>query len=110
MVQALKCGGAALGLVTQSRVMAIRYGARRLTTRAAATPRSTHQAHPSSSRRSDRVWRGAAIAEHFELGPTRPAGPTRARPAHEPYWTGMGRDLEARENFFWPEPDPKCCF
>jgi hypothetical protein len=24
----------------------------------------------------------AAIPEHFELGPTRPAGPARARPAH----------------------------
>jgi hypothetical protein len=40
-----------------------------------------------------------AIPEHFEPGPT--------RPAHEPYWTGMGRDLEAREIFFWPEPGPK---
>jgi hypothetical protein len=26
----------------------------------------------------------------------------RTRPAHEPYWTGVGRDLEARENFFGP--------
>jgi hypothetical protein len=39
----------------------------------------------------------ALIPEHFE-------------PAHEPYWTGVGRDLEARENFFWLEPSPKCCF
>jgi hypothetical protein len=53
-------------------------------------------------------WRpvGLGILEHFEPGP----GPARARPAHEPYWTGVGRDLEARENFFWPKPGPKCCF
>jgi hypothetical protein len=37
-------------------------------------------------------------------------GPARARPAYGPYWTGVDRDLEARENFFWPEPGPKCCF
>jgi hypothetical protein len=41
------------------------------------------------------------IPEHFKPG--RPAGPARARPAgparHEPYWTGVGRDLEAREIF-----------
>jgi hypothetical protein len=37
-------------------------------------------------------------------------GPRRARPAHKPYWMGVGRDLEAREKFFWLEPDPKCCF
>jgi hypothetical protein len=36
--------------------------------------------------------------------------PASARPAHEPYWTGVGRDLKAREIFFWPEPGPKCCF
>jgi hypothetical protein len=33
-----------------------------------------------------------------------------ARPAHRPYWTGVGRDLEAHGKFFWTEPDPKCCF
>jgi hypothetical protein len=43
------------------------------------------------------------IPKHFE------SGPTRARPAHEPYWTDVGRYLEARQ-FFWLEPDPKCCF
>jgi hypothetical protein len=48
--------------------------------------------------------RGDIIPEHFEPGP----GPARARSAHEPYWTGVGRDLEARD-FFLPEPDPKCC-
>jgi hypothetical protein len=26
-----------------------------------------------------------------------------ARAAHEPYWAGVGRVLEACENFFWPE-------
>jgi hypothetical protein len=26
-------------------------------------------------------------------------GPARAKPTHEPYWAGMGRDLEAREFF-----------
>jgi hypothetical protein len=36
--------------------------------------------------------------------------PARARPAHELYWTGVGRDLEAREKNFWPESGPKCCF
>jgi hypothetical protein len=49
------------------------------------------------------------IPEHFDPGPAWPAGPARTRPAHEPYWTGVGRDLEARD-FFWPEPGPKCCF
>jgi hypothetical protein len=44
------------------------------------------------------------IPKHFE------PSPARARPAHEPYWTGVGRDLEARENIFLPEPGPKCCF
>jgi hypothetical protein len=45
------------------------------------------------------------------LSPARPGpGPARVRPAHEPYWTGVGRDLEAREKFFWPEPGMKCCF
>jgi hypothetical protein len=46
------------------------------------------------------------IPEHFEPGPARPAGLARARPAHEPYWTGMGRDHEACEFFLaraWPE-------
>jgi hypothetical protein len=33
------------------------------------------------------------------LSPARPAGLSRARPAHEPYWTCVGRDLEAREIF-----------
>jgi hypothetical protein len=31
-------------------------------------------------------------------------GPARARSAHEPYWTVVGKDLEARENFFGPNP------
>jgi hypothetical protein len=40
------------------------------------------------------VWPTAQnIPEHFYPVPT--------RPAHEPYWTGVGRDLEARE-FFLP--------
>jgi hypothetical protein len=29
------------------------------------------------------------IPEHFEPGP----GPAHAGPTHEPYWTGVGRDL-----------------
>jgi hypothetical protein len=40
------------------------------------------------------------------FSPARPAGPARARPAHEPYWAGVGRDLEAREVFLaraWAE-------
>jgi hypothetical protein len=37
-------------------------------------------------------------------------GPARTRPAHESYWTGMGRDFEAREKESWLEPGPKCCF
>jgi hypothetical protein len=45
---------------------------------------------------------GGSIPEHFEHGPT--------RPAHEPYWTGVGRDLEACKFFFLPEPGLKCCF
>jgi hypothetical protein len=46
------------------------------------------------------------------LSPARRPGPglARARPAHEPCWAAVGRDLEAREFFFWPEPVPKCCF
>jgi hypothetical protein len=28
----------------------------------------------------------------------------RARPTHEPYWTGVVRDLEAREKKFGPSP------
>jgi hypothetical protein len=42
------------------------------------------------------------IPEHFEPGPARwpNPSPARARPAHEPYWTGVGKDLEAREFFF----------
>jgi hypothetical protein len=42
------------------------------------------------------------IPEHFDPGPAWPAGPARTRPAHEPYWTGVGRDLEARDFFFGP--------
>jgi hypothetical protein len=45
------------------------------------------------------------IPEHFGPGP----GSARARPTHEPYWTVMGRDLEARD-FFWPEPDRNAVF
>jgi hypothetical protein len=52
---------------------------------------------------TDTLWVGV-IPEHFEPGPTGPAGPARARPAHEPYWMGVGRDLEAREIFFGPSP------
>jgi hypothetical protein len=44
------------------------------------------------------------IPEHFDPGPAWPAGPARTRPAHEPYWTGVGRDLEAATNFFGPSP------
>jgi hypothetical protein len=41
------------------------------------------------------------ILEHFEPGPTRwpGLGLARARPSHEPYWAGVGRDLEARKIF-----------
>jgi hypothetical protein len=47
------------------------------------------------------------IPEHFEPGLARPApGP----PTNLTGRTGVGRDLEARENYFWPEHDPKCCF
>jgi hypothetical protein len=35
------------------------------------------------------------MPEHFQPSPARPAGP--ARPAHGPYWTGLGSDLAARE-------------
>jgi hypothetical protein len=40
------------------------------------------------------------------LSPASRPGPglTHARPAHEHYWTGVGRDLEAREIFFGPSP------
>jgi hypothetical protein len=58
-------------------------------------------------------WRHDAILlipKHFEPGPTRPAGPARARPAHESYWTGVGRDLEAREIFFGPSPARNAVF
>jgi hypothetical protein len=43
------------------------------------------------------------IPEHFE------PGPARARPAHEPYWPGVGRDLEARE-FFLSRARPEMLF
>jgi hypothetical protein len=35
--------------------------------------------------------------------------PARARPAHEPYWTGVGRDLEAHE-FFLAQARPEMLF
>jgi hypothetical protein len=47
------------------------------------------------------------IPEYFEPGLTRPAGPARAKPAHELYWAGVDRDLEARENFYGPSPARK---
>jgi hypothetical protein len=50
------------------------------------------------------------IPEHLEPGPTRPAGPARNRPAHESYWTGVDRDLEAREIFFGPSPARNAVF
>jgi hypothetical protein len=57
-----------------------------------------------------RIYYVSFIPEHFEPGPTWPGpSPARARPAHELYWAGVGRDLEAREIFFWSEPGPKCC-
>jgi hypothetical protein len=31
-------------------------------------------------------------------------------PAHEPYWTGVGSDLEAREKFFLAPPQPEMLF
>jgi hypothetical protein len=33
-----------------------------------------------------------------------------ARSGHGPYWTGVVRDLAAREKNSWPEPSPKYCF
>jgi hypothetical protein len=36
--------------------------------------------------------------------------PARARPAHELYWAGVGRDLEAREIFFGPSPARNAVF
>jgi hypothetical protein len=44
------------------------------------------------------------------LSPDRPGPLAHARPAHEPYGTGVGRDLKAREIFCLPEPGPKCYF
>jgi hypothetical protein len=44
------------------------------------------------------------------LRSARPAGLTWARPTHEPYSTGVVRDLEAREKNVWFEPDLKGCF
>jgi hypothetical protein len=65
--QALKRDGVALGLAAQSRVVAMRWGTRYLTARVAVTPQLTCQARPSSSRRSDRVWRGAAPRRGVQL-------------------------------------------
>jgi hypothetical protein len=48
--------------------------------------------------RFGKALRLAIIPEHLE------PSPARVRPAHEPYWTGVGRDLEAREIFFSPGP------
>jgi hypothetical protein len=54
------------------------------------------------------VWSDISLREtipqHFEPGPARPAIPARARPTHKSYWTGVGRDLEARKKNFGPSP------
>jgi hypothetical protein len=53
------------------------------------------------------------IPEHFELGPTRPAGSARARPEPGPPTNLTGwawvEILKPAKNF-WPEPDQKCHF
>jgi hypothetical protein len=55
------------------------------------------------------VCAGVYLSIFSPPGPSRPAILTRDRSAHELYYAGVGRDLEARE-FFWAEPDLKCCF
>jgi hypothetical protein len=54
-----------------------------------------------------------SIPEHFEPGPTRPAGLAQAGPAtgSPTKLTGRARaEILKPANFFWPEPGPKCCF
>jgi hypothetical protein len=51
----------------------------------------------------DVIYFTANIPEHFE------PGPACTWPAHEPYWAGVGRDLEARE-FFLARARPKMLF
>jgi hypothetical protein len=45
-----------------------------------------------------------SIPEHFEPGPLARPRPDLRQARHDPYWTGVGRDLEAREIFFGPSP------
>jgi hypothetical protein len=74
-------------------------------------PVTVLQARPASG-----SWAGAAGARglctgaageytHFESDLAVPSpGLARARPAHEPYWMGVSRDLEAREKISGPSP------
>jgi hypothetical protein len=50
------------------------------------------------------------IPEHFEPGPARLVGPTRARSVQESYWMGVGKDLEAHKNFFVSNPTQNAVF
>jgi hypothetical protein len=59
--------------------------------------KSISSAHPSPRSPQNYTWEFLAR-------------PGRARPAHEPYWMGVGRDLEARENFFGPSPARNAVF
>jgi hypothetical protein len=52
------------------------------------------------------TWIDTNILGHFEPGP----GPAHAGPAHEPYWTGVGKDLEARKIFFCLSPARNAVF
>jgi hypothetical protein len=58
--------------------------------------------------RSSQVY--LSILSLARPGPQARPGPARARPAHEPYWTGVGRDLEARKIFFGPSPARNAVF